>query len=211
MSYILDALRKSERARRLGRAPVYRDGSQPAQTRLLRWLSLAAGVVLLATLALSVWLLNRPEAPAAHNLTTSDPAAAPSAPQNSAPESATRSSGPTTVHTAPLAALPVPTETGKPRSEPAATRAAKPTSPPPDSSGPAPWLSSLPDDFRAALPALMVNIHVYAPDERQRILYINNRPLKRGEEIEGVVVEEIVPEGVVLRARGQRFKLPRPS
>lgn len=200
MSYILDALRKSERARRLGRAPEYRDGSQPAQTRLLRGLSLAAGLVLLATLALSVWLLNRPETPPAEHLTMSTPE---SATQNHAPA--------TTSGKMPIAPLPAHANTAKPRSEPVAPHAANPPLPSSGGSGPAPWLSSLPDDFRAALPTLMVNIHVYAPDERQRILYINNRPLKRGEEIDGVVVEEIVPEGVVLRARGQRFRLPRPS
>lgn len=201
MSYILDALRKSERARRLGRAPEYRDGAPPAHPRLLRWLSLAAGVVLVATLGLSVWLLSRPDAPPAEHLTMPGPA----------PELAARSDAPATSGKAPTAPLTAHRHAARPHLEPAASRA---TNPPPSSagdSGPAPWLSSLPEDFRAALPSLMVNIHVYAPEERQRILYINNRPLKRGEEIDGVVVEEIVPEGVVLRARGQRFRLPRPS
>ena len=76
----------------------------------------------------------------------------------------------------------------------------------------APWLSSLPQAFRSSLPPLVVNIHVYSPDQSQRILYINNRPARQGERIEGgVVVEEIVHDGVVLQYRGQRFKLPRPS
>ena len=78
--------------------------------------------------------------------------------------------------------------------------------------GEAPWLSSLPQAFRSSLPPLAVNIHVYSPDRSQRILYINNRPVRQGERIEGgVVVEEIVYDGVVLQYHGQRFKLPRPS
>lgn len=80
------------------------------------------------------------------------------------------------------------------------------------STGEAPWLSSLPQGFRDSLPPLAVNIHVYSPDRSQRILYINNRPVQQGERIEGgVMVEEIVHNGVVLQYRGQRFMLPRPS
>jgi general secretion pathway protein B len=84
-------------------------------------------------------------------------------------------------------------------------------SPTPEAGG-APWLSSLPEAFRNSLPPLNVNIHVYSPDESQRILYINNRQVQQGERIQaGVLIEEIVQDGVILRFRGQRFKLPRPS
>ena len=73
-------------------------------------------------------------------------------------------------------------------------------------------MSSLPEAFRNSLPPLNVNIHVYSPDESQRILYINNRQVQQGERIQaGVLIEEIVQDGVILRFRGQRFKLPRPS
>ena len=66
--------------------------------------------------------------------------------------------------------------------------------------------------FRASLPPLVVNIHVYSPVESQRILYINNLPAQQGERIQaGVLVEEIVQDGIILRFRGQRFKIPRPS
>jgi hypothetical protein len=74
------------------------------------------------------------------------------------------------------------------------------------------FLSTLAPEFQQRLPPMTVNIHVYAADEAQRILYINNRPYRRGEEISGGVrVEAIVPDGVVLQYHGQRFKLPRPS
>ena len=76
----------------------------------------------------------------------------------------------------------------------------------------APWLSSLPEAFRDSFPPLIVNIDVYSPDESRRILYINNRQVQEGERIQaGVLVEEIVQDGVILRFRGQRFKIPRPS
>ena len=74
------------------------------------------------------------------------------------------------------------------------------------------FVSAMAPDFQRGLPAMMVNIHVYAPEESQRILYINNRQVRRGDEMPGgVFVEEIVPDGAILRFRGERFKLPRPS
>jgi hypothetical protein len=78
--------------------------------------------------------------------------------------------------------------------------------------GEAPWLSELPASFRERLPSLVVNIHVYSPKVSQRILYINNRPCRPGQEIDGgVVVEDILPDGVLLRFDHQRFRLPRPT
>jgi len=96
----------------------------------------------------------------------------------------------------------------KPSVEPRAMpRAARPPSP-----EAVPWLSSLPASFRQSLPKLAITIHVYVPAESQRILYINNRQYQRGEEIPGGIrVEEILPDGVLLQAHGQWFKLPRPA
>jgi len=211
MSLILDALRKSEIARRAGREPVYRDGAPMGQMPMLRGLSVAAGLVLLAALVISIWILSRPDttvpvhaklAPADHG----EGANSGSAPPNVARTNISLDSADDT-RSSPFAV--------------AAGSAAQPTretNPParkiPQVNGnpaTAPWLSAMPDGFRASLPKLVITIHVYAQEEGKRILYINNRPLKRGDDIEGVVVEDIVPEGAVLRAHGQRFRIPRPS
>jgi general secretion pathway protein B len=211
MSSILDALRKSERARRLGRAPVYRAAATPAAPPLLRGLSLAAGVALLVTLALLAWLLQRPE-PGSPPV----PVSGIEAPGATAP-ARVRSESPDARGAAPKSMSA--TVWGPPEANPSVdvsrtVPVTKPPRPPasPAATGEAPWLSSLPDSFRRALPPLTVNIHVYAADAAQRILYINNQPCQRGQEIgSGVMVEDIVPDGVVLRYQGQRFKLPRPS
>ena len=74
------------------------------------------------------------------------------------------------------------------------------------------FLRAMPEEFQRDLRDLSVTIHIYAPNEADRILYINNRQYHAGEQVrEGVVVQEIVPDGVVLTYHGQRFKLPRPS
>ena len=75
----------------------------------------------------------------------------------------------------------------------------------------APLLQQMPTDFQRALPPLRVSIHVYAPDPSQRILFVNNRQYHQGDRIYGdISVEDIVPDGVILSYRGERFKLGRP-
>lgn len=74
------------------------------------------------------------------------------------------------------------------------------------------FLRGMPLEFQRALPEMVVNIHVYTVNVADRMLYINNRPYSAGEKVrDDVMVEEIVQDGAVLRFRGQRFKLPRPS
>lgn len=73
------------------------------------------------------------------------------------------------------------------------------------------FLRAMPPDFQRDLPALVVNIHIYSPNESDRILYINNRQYQAGDRVrEDIHVEAIVEDGAVLSFRGQRFKLPRP-
>lgn len=74
-----------------------------------------------------------------------------------------------------------------------------------------PPLEQMPTEFQRALPRLAVTIHVYSPQESQRILFINNREYNKGDHIEGdITVDEIIPDGVILSFRGEQFKLGRP-
>jgi general secretion pathway protein B len=218
MSSILDALRKSERQRRQARTPVFRDAAMPASPPLLRWASLLAWAALLLALVGGAVLILRTEVPVPAAVPANDVTPAGAPPQSAAvtpaaPVTARLPDEPVTPRataTQNLAGQRPTADDGRARA--VAGPQSEPVSSLPAVSGEAPWLSALPESFRAGLPPLTVTIHVYAPDEAQRILYINNRPYRRGAEIQpGVVVEEIVPEGVVLRYRGQRFRLPRPS
>ena len=60
------------------------------------------------------------------------------------------------------------------------------------------------------IPDLHLDIHVYSIDPEDRFVFVNMAKLREGSTLaEGPVVSEIVPEGVVLSYQGQNFLLPR--
>lgn len=60
------------------------------------------------------------------------------------------------------------------------------------------------------LPELHLDIHVYSDEPKDRFVFINMSKLREGSQLaEGPVVAEITPDGVVLGHQGQFFILPR--
>jgi len=60
------------------------------------------------------------------------------------------------------------------------------------------------------LPDLHLDIHVFSPNPDDRFVFVNMAKLREGSTLaEGPVVAEITPGGVVLRHEGQLFLLPR--
>ena len=194
MSSILDALKKSENLHSLGRDLIFRSASQEAPPRLTRFAIGMLVTFFLLVLVAGVTLFSFYQPPRTEIVVSASvPAAGEAINAPSVQADSTRDL--------------------KDQAQ-AAPRAAPTPKSPTSGAAPvaAPWLSSLPEAFRDSFPPLIVNIHVYSPDESGRILYINNRQVQEGERIQaGVLVEEIVQDGVILRFRGQRFKIPRPS
>jgi general secretion pathway protein B len=63
-----------------------------------------------------------------------------------------------------------------------------------------------------ALPELHLDVHVYATNPADRFVYINMRKYKEGNTLqEGPVLERIRRDGVVLNYQGLRFLVPRQS
>jgi general secretion pathway protein B len=61
---------------------------------------------------------------------------------------------------------------------------------------------------RGTLPALHLDLHVYAAQPQQRFIFVNSRKYREGETLaEGPQVEQITADGAVLVFRGSRFKL----
>lgn len=237
MSYILDALRKSQQTRQPAAGAASRGAVHNISASMPVggwWLIL--GIALLAGISIAAFLFWRgtlsalPDPPA--NPETSDatmeslkPAEVASAVpvKESAPvEAPVKKSIPVSdlaeQARIPVAAPPKKAAAVKAEKKPAAPR--KPAAPvktvtPAEATFPVadetPLLQQMPAEFQQALPPLAMTIHVYSHEESQRILFINNREYRRGSLVEGgVKVEDIVPDGVVLSFRGERFKLRRP-
>jgi hypothetical protein len=83
---------------------------------------------------------------------------------------------------------------------PAATRARP-------GAGLPPSLDEMPADFRATLPRLRIDVLVYSESGADPLVFINGRKYAPGQDVEGLALESIRAEGVVLVHRGQRFLL----
>ncbi len=209
MSYILDALKKSERERTLVRGVGFADAARRAAqgTDWLPWL--IAGIVVATVMSIATVFVMR------GRLIPAESAIVPSTATSVGPAAPTEADE---LKSASVVAD-IPASTG-PRSAAQASATLPPlvdatveaAAPLVRAQGETSLFSALPTKFQQSMPVMTVNIHVYSPEESQRILYINNRQYRRGDEIPGgAFVEEIVPDGVVLQFRGQHFKLPRPS
>lgn len=243
MSYILDALRKSETERRQGKIP---DLGQPMQLihrpRKKRvspvvWVAVALMVNALV-LAYVFWpqarmsdQTNDVRAPASAKALDTEPAA------ETVP--ATEARAPTVAadtHSRPdeSPAGPVATTTGASEipagSEastiitpsvitPAATaptvitpstatdNGGTPVLPEAEFTGRVPHLVELPVSFQKSIPDLIFNSHIYSTDPAARRVMINDRYLRPGESFDGIRVETVTEDGVVLSKQGQRFRV----
>lgn len=210
MSFILDALKKAESERGRASGPVLVDVRiAPPRRRLPAWAWMLGGV-LLANLALLVWLVLRvPPQAVAPQAAASQPVPEPGArtiagvqrvpppPVQPAPPEA-----------APLPsyATPAPSLPPEPASRPSVTAPA--VAPAPRAADGLPTARQL-RASGVALPSLTLNLHVYDPSPSLRYVLMNGRQLMEGESTpDGIKVDTITEDGVVLEARGQRFKLP---
>ncbi len=201
MSFILDALRKSENERREQAAPTLAGTPRatPAQKRTI-WLPILAVVLAVNALVFGTLLLTRDEpAPAAASVPT------PPKPEVRSLRKETR------VDPSPLA-QPVP-----PATSPKVTAAPAP-SPKPDAVPTPPQtiredLPSL-DQLRAAglvsVADLHIDMHVYSSDAAKRFVFINMNKYREGDRLaEGPTLEKITPQGTIMVQHGNRFRLDR--
>ena len=204
MSFILDALKKSESERQRQSGPaLFEVKVAPRRTRLPLW-ALALALLLAVNLAILAWMLLRH--PAAHadaalDATSSHPTAAP------VPASAVNAP-------APLAAQP--NSSADEQNPEDLAPAAEPPAAPLSShvrrgtADGVPLYQDWAASGGASLPQLRLDLHVYAARPEERFVMINMHKLREGDSLpEGVHVDSITPEGVVLSYRGAHFLLPR--
>lgn len=70
-----------------------------------------------------------------------------------------------------------------------------------------PHLVELPMAFQRRVPSLIFSSHIYASDPSARRVMINDQYLRPGEQFSGIRVDRITPEGVELSFNGQRFRV----
>jgi len=68
----------------------------------------------------------------------------------------------------------------------------------------------LPQDIRNNIDLPRLDVHVYSEDPRKRFIMVDLQKFREGERLpSGLVVEEILPDGVVLSYQGERFRVDK--
>jgi general secretion pathway protein B len=229
MSFILDALKKSELERQRQAIPGLMESATTHHARRLPLWVVALVALLGINLIVLLYVLTRSGAPGAdgHSARAQHPAAAqPAASEHFSP-----------LDVAPVYAPEIPVDTQAPgATQPPGTPAHQThiDHPAPPAGGAAPVRSThqgdpllTDEDGKAdqevlpsiseinltgqqALPELHLDVHVYATKPAERFVYINMRKYREGATLaEGPVLERIRRDGVVLDFQGLRFVLPR--
>ena len=211
MSFILDALKKSETDRQQRGNAEFANvpTSAPRRVGPPPW-SWVVGVLLLVNLAVLVGLMLRP------GVTTVEPVAQPvEEPQANATAAPTEDRAEDFADQVAAAR-----ENAPPREAPVAVaeppvRAAEqparvPVAAPSINTARLPTFQQVQVDGTVNLPELHVDIHVYSEVAGDRFVFINMVKHNEGSRLaEGPVVQEITPDGVVLSHNGTTFLLPR--
>jgi general secretion pathway protein B len=244
MSYILDALRKSDQQRQRGAAPTLPAAPAPAaaprQPAFLAY-GLLAAVLVGAGMAIG-WLRpwqpeqaapGRPEPVAAKPLESNPRLAAP-APSAMAPRPtpeaqvrnvappAQAAPAPSAMAPALVPAKPPPAPAKpEPRSAPAEAdttaprKTAAPASKQPVGTAAADAarvpsvisMAELPLSLQQELPPMTISVHAYSGNPPDRLVGINNRMLREGEDVApGLKLEQITPDGMIFGYKGYSFR-----
>lgn len=218
MSFILDALRKSEHERQKQTGPniahPYVLAPRPRFGLSAPW-TIGIAALLVINLAVVLTLTLRGDDKQTRTESASPPvrisapvAAAPLSPP-ATPAASTASSTAATQPQNPPAPLAAPAPAPVPDPELMDTSPAQLEAAQTDTAS-LPTINELDLKGGPPLPELHLDIHVYAAKPEERFVFINMRKYQEGGATpEGIRVERITPEGAVLNRNGLRFMLPR--
>jgi hypothetical protein len=228
MSYILEALKKSDNKRQqeTSVSPLHKIHAKPPALRkkepgrgMQVWLSI---ILILFLAALTTWFLTKKEPP---TLTTKKPKTEETVPLISQVQPEVQ---PEVTAAQPIPELrPVkkkvyvasteapPKVVPKPVKvvlEPKPLTAVDPPPPPFDeylqTDDKTPYLEELPSSFQETVPVFQFDGHVFSPVPQQRMIMINSKIVREGDVIaKGFVLDEITPSGVILRYSTERFQM----
>lgn len=234
MSFILDALRKSEAARRRSEAPDL-FAAMPATPEPVRarpnWPLWLLGAVAALSLIAVLWLLaqrapetltasprvdvsaetaalNDAAVPAPAPGSTTEPVTLPTPPQARPPADTTTT--PVTAEASPSPATPPPAmplpppPPALPAPPPDAAVAAAPILPP---AGSMISLADLDPATRKLLPPLKLSMHLWNETPAQRFVILDGQRLREGDLLGELVIERITRDGAVLAWRGGQLRI----
>jgi general secretion pathway protein B len=236
MSFILDALKKSESERQRQSGPALLEMRIAPPPRALPAWAMVVGALLIVSVAVLAWMALHPTVQRATGASVYPPSAgagagamsgpaapggpaAAGAPAASAPVAAGNSGTGAAAYSAPAA------DNAAAPGDGAAANAVETGDAPVNPADTAPAIAPGPDAAPAALargnlrsyaeisgtvPELRLDLHVYAPSPAERYAFINMRRVREGDVTpEGVQVRQITREGVVLEYHGAEFLLGR--
>ncbi|MDT8451128.1 MAG: general secretion pathway protein GspB [Gammaproteobacteria bacterium] len=201
MSYILDALKKSELERGNGAIPsvqtIHSSALNYHQQRRLLWPWILIAVLLVNVFILIYFLQTGPDI---ESVSTSGRAA-----ENSRGSSASQNRAPAENPPAPAPITQAPPTPAL--SAPASPAPAKVTPTAPSSTfEPLLDIDELPAEIRRQIPSMVFSAHVYSSNPVQRSLVINNRFMEEGDAFShDLILSEITRSGAVFTFRGHRF------
>ncbi len=235
MSFILDALKKSETERQRADAPaLYETKKAPPRHRVAPWLIVLAVLLIINVVVLSVVLLRGSHgaapttdagpaalpaapavanpAPAANANLAATPAAGAAVPQS--PDAAATGAAGTGDAAADTGGVVRQSDDDAPAVDPRATAApsnqAALVRESGTGSGEVPSYEQAASAPGANLPQLKLDLHAYAAAPADRFIFLNMVKLKEGQTSpQGVLVESITPDGAILSWQGSRFLLER--
>jgi general secretion pathway protein B len=223
MSFILDALKKSEIERQRQSLPGLMDAPSGARrSRLPLWAVSLGALLIINILVLAVVLVRNgagagssaPPAVKRPETAASTAAKAAAVPDHFSP----LDSAPVYAPEIPVPRAEEPAAAPRTFAQRAAPRPLRKPDPilvdetPTDNDELLPSISEVNLTGAQALPELHLDVHVYATKPSDRFVYINMRKYHEGNTLqEGPVLERIRRDGVVLDYQGVRFVLPRQS
>jgi len=205
MSYILEALKKSERERAKGKIPTLETVYDTGLSRRGLWLGVLIGAGTLVLVALAAWVVNLQFFQETESQSLGDGADSRAARLASdAGAAAARREKPVSQ---PPAETPPATATVRATEVPATSEAPATTGPRPSPqrvSG----VAALDPDTRALVEGLSVNVVSYSRSPERRFVMLSQRIYRESDVVaDGVVVKEILAQGVLLEAGGYEILL----
>jgi general secretion pathway protein B len=201
MSYILEALKKSQAERQLGNAPTIHavsiDAVATAQARPrsnVLWMAIAG----VAVLGAAAFVLANRQAPVPAPLPPPLAATVAAPPPVLVPEPV--------APPVPVAAVPLP-KPAVPKALPAPAPAT--VQPAPNTDENVRSLHELPEAIQREVPQVVFGGYMYSKNPDDRLLLIDKSLRHEGEQVApGLVLEKLLPKAAVMNYKGTRYKVP---